>query len=194
MIRINLLPFRAARTKENVRRQISVFFLLIILMLVAMVAFTTRLTVEKRKTDEMVTAVTKELANYTKQAKEVDKLKKESELLQKKIDIISKLQGERKVPVALFTALTDTVVPERMWLNSFDTKKDSIIINGTALDEITVADFTKRLENSAAFVNVALKFLKHGMDQKVAVKKFEIRCTIGKIKKNQDQVNSKVVR
>ena len=31
MIRINLLPFRAARKKENVRRQVSIFFLSLIL-------------------------------------------------------------------------------------------------------------------------------------------------------------------
>lgn len=194
MIRINLLPFRAARTKENVRRQISVFVLLIVLMLVAMAAFTTRLTVEKSKTQEMVATVTKELASYTKQAKEVDKLKKESGTLQKKINIISKLKDIRKEPVVLFTALTETVVPERMWLNSFDTKKGRITIIGTALDEITVADFAKRLENSVAFINVSLKFLKHGMDNKVAVKKFEINCKIGKIKNNEAKVTSKVVR
>ncbi len=195
MIRINLLPFRAARTKENVRRQISVFFLLIVLMLVAMVALTTKLTVEKRKVEEMVVMVTKELATYEKQAKEVDKLKRESDLLQKKIDIITKLQNIRKEPVVLFTALTDTVVPERMWLNSFNTNKSgAITIKGTALDEITVADFTKRLENSTAFENVSLKILKHSIDHKVAVKKFEIKCKIGKIKKNEAQATSKVVR
>ena len=194
MIRINLLPFRAARTKENVRRQISVFILLILLMLVAMGAFTIRLTVEKKEVEAMLAVVTKELATYTKQAKEVDELKKESDLLQKKINIIDKLQNVRKQPVVLFTALTDTVVPERMWLNSFDTKNDVIVINGTALDEITVADFTKRLENSPAFEDVSLKILQSGMDNKVAVKKFEINCKIGKMKKDEAQATSKVVR
>lgn len=194
MIRINLLPFRAARTKENVRRQISVFILLVVLMLVAMAAFTTRLTVEKNKIKEKVAAVTKELTGYTKRAKEVDRLKKESAVLQKKINIINKLQDVRKEPVVLFTSLTETIVPERMWLNSFNTKGASITINGTALDEITVADFAKRLENSSAFDNVSLKFLKHGTDHKVTVKKFEIRCNIGKMKRDDAKVTSKVAR
>ena len=38
MIRINLLPFRAARKKENVRRQLTVFFLSMTLLVVAVFA------------------------------------------------------------------------------------------------------------------------------------------------------------
>ena len=34
MIRINLLPFRAARKKENVRRQVSVFLLSFVLIII----------------------------------------------------------------------------------------------------------------------------------------------------------------
>ena len=36
MIRINLLPFRAARKKENIKRQITVFILVVVLFLVGM--------------------------------------------------------------------------------------------------------------------------------------------------------------
>ena len=36
MIRINLLPFRAARKKENIKRQISIYVLTVILLLVGM--------------------------------------------------------------------------------------------------------------------------------------------------------------
>ena len=35
MIRINLLPFRSARKKENIRRQLSIFLLSLILAVVA---------------------------------------------------------------------------------------------------------------------------------------------------------------
>ena len=39
MIRINLLPFRAARKKENVRRQVSVFLLsLVLVVIIAVIA------------------------------------------------------------------------------------------------------------------------------------------------------------
>ena len=34
MIRINLLPFRAARKKENIRRQVSIFLLSLVFLLI----------------------------------------------------------------------------------------------------------------------------------------------------------------
>ena len=39
MIRINLLPFRAARKKENIRRQVSIFFLFFGFVLAALLYF-----------------------------------------------------------------------------------------------------------------------------------------------------------
>ena len=39
MIRINLLPFRAARKKENVRRQVSIFFLSFFFVVVVLVYY-----------------------------------------------------------------------------------------------------------------------------------------------------------
>ena len=39
MIRINLLPFRAARKKENIRRQVSIFLLSLAFMLIILFYF-----------------------------------------------------------------------------------------------------------------------------------------------------------
>ena len=195
MIRINLLPFRAARTKENVRRQISIFILIIVLMFLVMFTMTLKLNSEKKKHAAMVESVKTELAKYTKQAREVDKLKTESAKLQQKIDIISTLEDIRREPVELFTALTEVVVPERMWLTSFKTKGRQINIVGSALDQITVADFAKRLENSPAFVDVVIKNLKSGTTKnKVAIKTFVVECKIGDIKKEEMTLTGKAVK
>ncbi|MEJ2589551.1 MAG: hypothetical protein P8165_18605, partial [Deltaproteobacteria bacterium] len=39
MIKINLLPFRAARKRENVRRQISIYFLSVTFLIMAIIYF-----------------------------------------------------------------------------------------------------------------------------------------------------------
>ena len=52
MIRINLLPVRAARNKENIRWQISVFFLLIFFALMVMTYLTVGLTNLRRYVEE----------------------------------------------------------------------------------------------------------------------------------------------
>lgn len=194
MIRINLLPFRAARTKENVRRQVSIFILLIILMLVGMGAYSIRLSIKEADIKIKVQNLKAELTKYTKKAKEVDEINRENERLQKKIDVISALELVRKEPIVLFTALTDVVVEERMWLTNFDAKGQAINLKGVALDEITVADFTKRLQSSTAFENVVLKFLKQTDVNKIKMKNFEITCSIAKLDNNKKTDTSKAVK
>lgn len=180
MIRINLLPFRAARTKENVRRQVSVFILLIILLLVGMGAFKLYLDNKEKEEKARTEAIKIELDKYTKKAAEVDALNTENELLQKKINIINQLEKVRKEPIAIYSALNGLMVEERMWLTEFNIKGESIEIKGVGLDEITVADFTKRLQVSPNFDKVELKFTKQKIIQNIKMKEFEIKAQIGK--------------
>ncbi|MBU1169932.1 MAG: PilN domain-containing protein [Proteobacteria bacterium] len=181
MIRINLLPFRAARTKENVRRQVSIFILLIILLLVGMGAYRLHLGIKTNEEKNKTQAIKTELEKYTQKAKEVDLINKENETLQKKINIIGELEKVRKEPILLFEALTDVFIEERMWLTNFDVKDKGIVIKGMALDEITVADFTKRLQNSAYYDDVVLKFLKQIVANDIKMKSFEISASIAKV-------------
>lgn len=181
MIRINLLPFRAARTKENVRRQVSIFLLMIGLLVVILFVFYGYLA--SKEEDERLKAETakQDLVKYTQQAKEVDEINKENEMLQKKIDIINDLEKVRKEPVSLLALLTDAIVEERMWLTSFDVKDINVGINGLALDEITVADFNKRLQASPMFSDATLKILKQSEAENVKLKSFELTGTIAKM-------------
>lgn len=181
MIRINLLPFRAARTKENVRRQVSIFFLMIGLLVVVLFVFYGYLSSNEEDEKLKAEAVKQDLIKYTQQAKEVDAINKENEMLQKKIDIINDLEKVRKEPVTLLALLTDAIVEERMWLTSFDVKDNILGINGLALDEITVADFNKRLQASPMFSDATLKILKQSEAENVKLKSFELTGTIAKM-------------
>lgn len=181
MIRINLLPFRAARTKENVRRQVSIFFLMIGLLVVVLFVFYSYLSSNEEDEKLKAETVKQDLIKYTQQAKEVDAINKENEMLQKKIDIINDLEKVRKEPVSLLSLLTDSIVEERMWLTSFEVKDKNVGINGLALDEITVADFNKRLQGSPMFSDATLKILKQSEADNIKLKSFELTGTIAKM-------------
>lgn len=194
MIRINLLPFRAARTKENVRRQVSIFFLMIGLLVVVLFVFYGYLASNEEDEKLKAEAVKQDLIKYTQQAKEVDAINKENEMLQKKIDIINDLEKVRKEPVTLLALLTDAIVEERMWLTSFDVKDNILGINGLALDEITVADFNKRLQASPMFSDATLKILKQSEAENVKLKSFELTGTIAKMGIKNNTESSKALK
>ena len=182
MIRINLLPFRAARTKENIRRQVSVYILLLILIGVIMTSLSLHFKAQVGREESEVNQLQVELNKYKKQARQVDDINKKNKMLQTKIDIIEELQEVRKSPVLALGELTEVVIPERIWVSSYVESGSLITINGYALDEITVADFTEKLETLPHYEKTTLKYLRHETHQKLPLKKFEMTCMRSKSK------------
>ena len=155
MIRINLLPFRAARKKENVRRQISIFLLSFVFLLVVVIYYSVNLNQQINRLKVKNEETTAQLAKYNKINKEIASIKKKLTVLNQKVDVINHLDGSRTEAVLLLESMTELIVPDRMWFTSFTLKGNNIALKGVAMDERTISDFMKNLEGS--YANVALK-------------------------------------
>ena len=114
MIRINLLPFRAARRKENVRRQVSIFCLSFILITIGLFYYHLTLGTKIEDLTSRVDTVKQQLKAKQKAAQEVDKIKKELELLKLKVEGIKTVKLRRREPVQLLDTMTRAVVPKRI--------------------------------------------------------------------------------
>ena len=176
MIRINLLPFRAARRKENIRRQISIFLLSFIFVSISLFYYRMQLNLQLGELKTQAEDVKSRLKIFRQKAREVDNIKQALETLNKKINVIKTLELNRREPVRLMEAMTEVVIPKRMWFTDFADNKDSVVIKGNALDNKTVADFMTHLENSGFFSTVNLTTLKQITIEKVNIKSFEISC------------------
>jgi len=159
MIRINLLPFRAARKKENVRRQVSVFLLSFALIIIAVVYYNIWLSnrIDKLKIRNKDTVA--QIAKYEKINQEIAQIKKTLSNLEQKIKVIETLEGGRKDAANLMESMTEMVVKERMWFTSLNVQGGNITIHGIALDERTIVDFMRNLEGNGTgpYTNVTLK-------------------------------------
>ena len=158
MIRINLLPFRAARKKENVRRQISIFLLSFVFLLVVVIYYSVNLNQQINRLKVKNEETTAQLVKYNKINKEIASIKKKLTVLNQKVDVINHLDGSRTEAVLLLESMTELIVPDRMWFTSFTLKGNNIALKGVAMDERTISDFMKNLEGS--YANVALKSMK----------------------------------
>jgi len=188
MIRINLLPFRVARTKESIRKQISIFLLLIFLTIVALVWYTMHINSQILVVKEKTKQVNHQILKYKKKADRVAKIKKNLKILEEKLEIVSSLKKQRGKQLILFDSMTDFIVPERMWLESFKTNKNSVTIKGIAFDNPTIADFMEKLENSSIFGKVDLKTAKIKMFKDgVMLKSFELLCSKEKSKEEKQE-------
>ena len=176
MIRINLLPFRTARKKENVRRQLSILFSSLFLVIILMFYVNIRLNGQIKEVNNKIQSTKTEIAKYEKINKEIAEIKGKLEVLKTKLKVISELEADRYEPVRLMDAMTNLIVPKRMWFVSFDTTGKTVNISGVAVDSQTVADFMTRLEGSKLFETVNLKTIKKQMVKQASLKNFEISC------------------
>jgi len=188
MIRINLLPFRVARKKENIRRQISVFLLLIVLSAVALSWYTQFINKQIFTIKEKTEQVNSQISKYKAKADQVAKIKRSLKILKDKLAIVSSLKKQREKQLVLFDGMTDMIVPERMWLESFKTDNSRVTIKGIAFDNPTIADFMEKLEKSPLFDKVDLKTAKmKKFKDGVMLKSFELLCRKEKPKEEKKE-------
>ena len=183
MIRINLLPFRAARKKENIRRQVSIFLLSLVFLLIILFYYNWNLGSKIDGLKGKIQLTKTELNKYDKINKEIAGIKKKLSNLKKKMAVMESLETKRFEPTMLLDMMTEVIVPKRMWFTRLESKGRKVKINGIAMDNKTVADFMVRLEQSDLFSDVDLNTLKQRKVQKSNLKSFQISCVKKKIQK-----------
>lgn len=176
MIRINLLPFRSTRQKENIRRQLSVFLLSIILTLVGLAGVYLFLDSRVDDLKKQIAGTEAELEKYDKINKEIAEIKKKLDNLNKKMAVIRELEVSRYEPVRLMDTITQVLIQKRMWLTSLKYSTREVALSGLAMDDKTIADFMIRLEGCGLYSSVDLKGLKQVEIQKTQLKSFEVSC------------------
>jgi type IV pilus assembly protein PilN len=160
MIRINLLPYRAARKKENIRIQVNVFLGSVFIVILLVVWVNAYLEGKIKDLNSEIASTREQVAKYKKINAEIAEIKKKLEVLDRKIKVIETLQAGRKAPVQNLDSLYQLLVEKRMWYNQIEEKGDRFSLKGIALDNHTVADFMTRVEKSDRFQNVRLSSIR----------------------------------
>jgi type IV pilus assembly protein PilN len=176
MIRINLLPYRAARKKENIRIQVNIFIGSIIILALLVWVFNAFLSGRIDRINNEIASARSQVVKYKKITDEIDEIKKKLSVLERKIKVIESLEADRKLPVENLDSLYNLLVEKRMWYTSLQEKNKTFKVTGIALDNYTVADFMTRLEKSDRFGSVTLKSVQqHALKEKnLKLKQFEV--------------------
>lgn len=178
MIKINLLPFRAARKKENIRRQISIYALVVIFILAVTGYYFLTLNREISRLETEKAQKKKELATYAQTTKKIKALRIKIKKIKGKLNVIQDLEKKKTGPVLLLDEIATAVPRDRVWLSSLSERAGILTLRGTARDNDTVALFMTNLEkknhiNSVDLNSAQLKELKsHQMN----VTDFVITC------------------
>jgi type IV pilus assembly protein PilN len=187
MIKINLLPVRAAKKKETAKQQLFIFvFSLIILLTLAAVLYSMTL-VKIKSTRDDIEKSNKEIQRLKLLIGEIDNIKKLQDEVKKKLDVLNRLRQEKTGPAIRLAKLSDAT-PEKLWLTKYTEKDGNVLISGIALNEELIAAFMLKLQSSNEFANVELLVseqveLKELNGEKA--KKFDISCALKSFKKEE---------
>lgn len=177
MIKINLAVAREERKKESIRKEATIFVLVLVAVLVG-VGFAQWMS--SRQREELMTQIRDSKAELKRLEiikREINKAKTNKKILQEKLNIIENLNLSRTRPIQIMSVLASKI-PEKMWLKGLDKKDNKLTLQGIALDDETIANFMKNLQRSRLFSAVELVVTERTTIEKFNLKKFTMICTI----------------
>ncbi len=183
MIRINLLPVKATKRREQGVRQLIIGVVSVSVTLVAIIIFhgTQVSQVNQMRADNQATS--RAIAQLKAEIGDYDVVKAQRDELIRQRVAIKRLEANKAGPVWLMRELSDILTkgkgptfskdayeeqlrrdpslgfnpnwePKRVWILSYDEKDHAVKIHGAAKSDEDVAEFSKRLKLSAFFSDV----------------------------------------
>ena len=178
MIRINLLPVREWRRKEAVRRQISIFALSLVLLIVGLLATGLTIQGKVRAQRQKLASLEENKAKFAYVNKKIERVNKKRKQVEDKFKAIEKLQEGRTTTVKILDEIVSSIPIDRLWLTKLSLKGNNVQLGGVALDNHTVALFMRRLETSPMCKSVNLINTRQKSIQGHALMEFGLQLNI----------------
>ena len=177
MIKINLLPVRAAKKKESARQQLSILLLSVIAVLVIALGIYSFTLAKISTAQDEISKSEQEIKSLKEKIGEIDNIKKFQEEVRKKLGILDQLRQNKTGPATRMAKLSDAV-PEKVWLTKYTENGINISLGGVAFNEELIAEFMRNLQGSNEFQNVEL-LVSEQLDMKgLKAKRFDISCAM----------------
>lgn len=185
MIRINLLPVRAAKKKETALQQLAILGICVAFVLVVvLVMFFIKLgQISGTKND--ITAANAKIAELKSKIGKLDEIKKLKDEVKKKLDVLAELRKNKSGPAKRLATLSE-VTPDQLWLESYKETGDEIKITGLAFNEELIAQFIRALESSTDYEKVELIVSEQKDVAGNKLKRFELALRLERLVKPQE--------
>lgn len=175
MAKINLLPWRQERRKEQ-QRQFFTLMGLSALLVAVLVLFTyLQYNVQIGRQQSRNAYLNKYVEDLKTQIKEVDKLEEMKDLMVKRIDAIQDLQRSRPDMVHLFDELV-RIIPEGVHLVSIKQSGANLDFVGMAQSNSRVSSFMRNIDQSQWFAEAQLISIEEDAKSKDVAIKFNLKA------------------
>ncbi len=156
MIKINLLPVRAAKKREFGRQQLVLFAVIVAGALVGNYLWLNKVDSDLEDLNKRIASTRAEIAQLEKTIGEVKSIKEDKKALEDKLEILKKLKEGRTGPVKVMDELA-TIIPQRVWVIDYSETAGGVTINGRAAAYEDLSTFSKKLKASKHFRDIVIK-------------------------------------
>jgi type IV pilus assembly protein PilN len=156
MIRINLLPVRQIKQRIRLRNEVIVFSLALLLLLGVLSIVAGMMSQKISTMQQTITRLNNKKKSYTPILNKIKKLERDKKALEAKIEVIKKLKKKSQITVRVLDEIATITPSNRVWLKTLKQSGTTVNLDGTALDNRTIAQYMKSLKKSPFFSNAVL--------------------------------------
>jgi type IV pilus assembly protein PilN len=173
MIKINLLPVRAAKKKETAIQQFVISGVVVVVIALVVTALYVVKHVQVAAAKDDITSANNKINELKTKIGKLEEVKTLKEQVKKKLDLLSQLRKNKTGPAQRLATLSD-LTPEQLWLTTYSENVADVKVSGIAFNEELIAQFMKSLEASADFMSVELLVSEQAEVAGTKMKKFDI--------------------
>jgi type IV pilus assembly protein PilN len=177
VIRLNLLPVRELNAESDRRRDLTVAGVSLAGTTLILVGIYLYQSAQLSKLAIELPAIRKEVEVLNGKVKELGNLEAKIKELRSKHKVIEDLRGQKMGPTLVMDSLA-AAIPSNLWLIELKQSGGSLIVNGLAMDNQSVAEFIKSLSRSGHFRDVELVETTQADPKTGPYKKFSIQSAI----------------
>ena len=176
MARINLLPWREERRKEQLRQFLSMLGLSVFMMVLVILAVHLQYSRMISAQESRNNFLKNEITAVEKQIREINTLAKEKKRLLARMEVIQQLQRNRPGIVHLFEEMVK-VIPEGAHIKSLEQKGKKLTINGIAQSNARVSAYMRNIDGSPWLTRPQLNIIeKKGAAKKSSGRNFTLHA------------------
>lgn len=155
MIKVNLLPYREAQKREKGIQQLMLMGVAIVVaILLTVVLFLLQSTMHSNKEKEKL-EVMEAISSLNKQLRKIESLEKDRSAVNNQKQAIEEIHERRRATVDLLYRMAG-LVPDRIWIISYQEKDRDLLVDGYGSDPKDVSAFMENLMSSGLFDMVKL--------------------------------------
>lgn len=158
MTRINLLPWRELRRKEQDRQLLSIGVAAAVLMGLIIFYASLHIGALIEEQDKRNAFLESEIKKVDVQIAEIKELKKKRDALVARMQVIQQLQSDRTQVVHMFDDLVRKL-PEGMYLTTVKQTGGNLVLQGVAQSNARVSSFMRNLDTSNWFASPDLEVI-----------------------------------